>query len=171
MSSKDGIGISRLTSRLEEGAVVYVDDFAASGKQFVDARRQVGPCLVGNFPEFFLLPCICEEAQARVQACGVEVRVEHIHTLQERPLLDSCGLLDSRPRERLVHLCKLVSPYAGLGWGGLATMVVYQWNCPNTTPLVLRGSKGQYPYKGVLPRVKDLPVASHALHAQESPPS
>jgi hypothetical protein len=158
VNATDAVGISEITNRLAEGAVVYVDDFSATGRQFLQAREQVGPCIVGNFPEFLLLPCICEEAARKVQAIGVEILADRVHGLQERPLRDGCGLLDDATRRHLVELCLEISPKWGLGYAGLATMIVYQWNAPNTTPLVLRGSKGQHPFRGVLPRFKDLPV-------------
>ena len=62
LDSKDAIGIQEMTAKLGRGALIYIDDFAGTGKQFIRSRRNVAEYVVGTFSEFFLLPCICEEA-------------------------------------------------------------------------------------------------------------
>src|SRR5579872_5766395 len=52
-------------------------------------------------------------------------------------------------------LCSFVR--FGLGFGGLASVVVMYHNCPNNVPLILRGSLGQRTFRGILPRSSDLP--------------
>ena len=54
--------IDKKTNELEEGAIVYVDDFAGTGRQFCTTRDNVKENIVGSFVEFLLVPVICEEA-------------------------------------------------------------------------------------------------------------
>ncbi|MGA8541511.1 MAG: hypothetical protein WB566_18560 [Terriglobales bacterium] len=56
------LGLNKLTNELAEGAIVYVDDFSGTGKQFCEFRNFISQNIVGNFSEFLLVPCICEEA-------------------------------------------------------------------------------------------------------------
>ena len=160
LHSRDSRGIQEATREIGLGAIIYVDDFAGTGKQFERSRRQVAEYVVGSFSEFFLLPCICEEAVARIQAVGVESRAGFVHTSDERPLRSECEFL---PEGRRRALNKLSEENWGnrkksLGFGRLATNVVFYRNAPNTTPLVFRGNLGQHPYHGIVPRFDDLKV-------------
>jgi len=157
--SKDILGFQRLMNKLEEGAIVYVDDFAGTGDQFCGSRRYLAEYIVGSFSEFFLLPCICEEAESQVAAQGVEPVYSHLDRACDRPLHDAGQVLPPALKERLVTLCSEVigRPNSGLGYHRLAAMVVFYRNAVNQVPAVLRGNKLQDRYVGVLPRTTDLP--------------
>ena len=73
-------------------------------------------------------------------------------------LHDEGVLLSDKGKERLVELCLLCHPKKkiALGFDGLATNVIFYRAAPNTTPLVLRGSLGQKPYVGLVPRFDEL---------------
>jgi len=158
LDSKDIPGLRRATEELGEGAIIYVDDFAGTGKQFSKSWQFVRQYVVGNFSEFFLLPCICEEAKDLLELQGVEPVAQHIHTIAERPLHDRCTVLHPDIKKRLRDLCAEISEKShGLGYKRLATMVVIYTNAPNHTPLVLRGNPSQNKYIGVIPRTTDLP--------------
>jgi hypothetical protein len=60
-------------------------------------------------------------------------------------------------RERVAAICKGIDKF-GLGYKGLATMVVLYRNAPNTVPVMLRGNVNQKPYFGIFPRWIDLPL-------------
>ncbi len=153
---KDVQGLHDLTVRLRKGAVIYVDDFAASGDQFQSVRQHLYENIPGAFSEFFLLPCICIEAHEEISKTGVDVVTNHIHCHDERPLHPASTLLDVTAKVRLVELCEELDSNYPLGYRRLATMVVYFRNAPNTIPLVLRGSR-KYRRLGIFPRTKDLP--------------
>ena len=158
LHSGEGVNIHQLTMKLQTGAIVYVDDFAGTGKQFLRSRQHVAQFVAGAFSEFFLLPCICEEAQLKIEAAGVIPTSGFVHTKSERPLLAACGFLGQMRRERLVALSnKYWSSKTALGFGRLATNVVYYSNAPNTTPLIFRGNRSQAPLVGIVPRYDDLP--------------
>ena len=157
LDSRDLNGIRQKTRMLRTGAIIYVDDFAATGSQFMRSRNVVFDATEGAFAEFFLLPCICEEAHSQIAANGVEPCASIIHTRSERPLLGQCDFLSSRRREELVAVSlSYWPPKWSLGFGGLATNIVFYNNAPNTTPPIFRGSIGQEPVRGIVPRFDDL---------------
>ena len=151
--------IQELTMELGSGAIVYVDDFAGTGNQFIKSRKIAAEYIVGPFSEFFLLPCICEEAQSRIQDVGVKLLSGFVHKRSERPFFKDCDFLDPQQRKKLLTLSyKYWNKRATLGFCGLATNVVFDRNAPNTTPLIFRGNLEQKPHFGVVPRFDDLPT-------------
>ena len=159
LHSGEGINIQKLTIKLGSGAIVYVDDFAGTGKQFMRSRKSVAEFVAGAFSEFLLLPCICEEAYSRIEAAGIKPQIAFVHKKSERPLLDDCNFLGRRQRERLVTLSHEIWGRANaLGFDRMATNVVFYRNAPNTTPLIFRGNLGQRPKHGIVPRYDDLPL-------------
>ncbi len=158
LHSTDGGGIHEKTKKIEYGALIYVDDFAGTGKQFVRSRERAAEFVAGSFSEFFLLPCICEEALTRIKESGVAPRPGFVHQKSERPLLEECNTLPDVRRKQLVELCYRFwgRRKVSLGFDGLATNVVFYRNAPNTTPLLFRGNLGQEPFRGIVPRFDDL---------------
>ena len=158
LDSKDALGINNLTKKLQEGAIVYIDDFVGSGRQFEKSRNFLVQSVVGSFSEFLLVPAICEEGLLRLNEMGVDVYSGHIHAKAERPLHHHSHLLEGTGRERLVEICKEIRPNMSLGFDNMATMIVLYRNSPNSLPAILRGSDKQAPFYGLFPRFKDLPV-------------
>ncbi len=121
LDGRDTLGLHNATNELGQGAIVYVDDFIASGTQFCTARDFAADYIIGNFAEFVLLPCICEEALYELGKRGVEAFKKHIHSKQERPLHPESTLLDERTKSRLLELTTPIDKKWGLGYKGLAT--------------------------------------------------
>lgn len=158
VDGRDAVGLNEKTAELGQGAIVYVDDFAGTGDQFSPAHEFAAQYIVGTFSEFYLVPCMCEEALITVGKLGVEPLTKKIHAKDDRPLHDNSTIFDPQSKQRLIELSLSIDADEGLGYGGLATMVVFFHNAPDTTPLLLRGSLGQQPVRGVLPRTTDLPA-------------
>lgn len=158
--SKDVRGLRDITDKMEEGAIIYIDDFGGTGDQFTKSRGWVAQFILGKFAEFFLLPCICSEAEHKLCLLGIETVYKHLHTTDERPLHDDCSLFSPKTKERIRELCGEIvdRPGGGLGYHNMATMVVFYRNATNHLPSVLRGNRAQDRYKGVLPRTTDLPI-------------
>ncbi len=154
--SKDVTGLQQLTRDLDRGALIYVDDFAGTGRQFLRNRKHAATYVVGTFSEFFIGVCVCEEARLRMEQVGVVPAAAFWHPRSERPLDPSSSLLREGQRTSLLGLSAEIHPNGGLGFGGLATSIVLYRNAPNSTPLLLRGNLGQAPFRGVLPRFDDL---------------
>lgn len=159
LSSQDIRGLKSVTGDIGAGAIVYVDDFCGTGSQFLRNRSQIAEHVTGAFSEFVLAPVICEEAYARVEDVGVVPIAGLKHTRGERPLHPACDLLPQDLKQRITDICYNMHPKLGLGFGELATMVVFYRNAPNTMPLVFRGNLGQSPLRGIFPRSDDLPYA------------
>jgi hypothetical protein len=158
LDSRDVLGITQASGEIENGAIVYVDDFSGSGGQFARSRDYVAENLIGTFAEFFLVACICEEAMYKLAERRVEARAGCIHSKAERPLHEQGDSLEQSEKERLRAICNEIDRRSGLGYSSLATHVVLYRNCPNTAPVLLRGNKGQDRFIGVFPRTDDLEV-------------
>ena len=162
LDGRDAMGINAETRKREQGAIIYIDDFVGSGKQFERARDFAQQSVVGTFSEFLLVPSICEEGYTKLTRMGVAVYSGHIHPKAERPLHDHSHLMTEENRERLTAICKEIRPNAALGYENMATMVVIYRNAPNSIPAVLRGSDKQQPFYGLFPRFK-APANQEAL--------
>jgi hypothetical protein len=158
IDSKNVRELHEVTSKLEQGAIIYVDDFSGSGDQFCEVRDYLKDYIVGNFSEFFLLPCICEEAIYELAKRGVEAVAEIIHAKTHRPLHNMSSIFEKQTKNRLMEISRQIDKRGGLGYKSMATMVVFYRNCPTSTPTLLRGNVKQKPFVGILPRTTDLPV-------------
>jgi hypothetical protein len=151
--------ISKWTNYLQVGAIIYVDDFAGTGNQFLTNRKTVAPFVAGSFSEFYLSVVVCEEAKKRIEAENVVPISQKVHNLIDRPLLNGCLTLSELER---IGLCELETQNFGgeaFGYSQLATNVVFFRNTPDTTPRLLRGHDNQTPLKGIVPRTTDLALA------------
>ena len=156
---KDAVAIHQTTRELRRGAIVYVDDFAGTGDQFMKTRKHVKEYVAGTFSEFLLLACVCEEAKRKIERAGVEIQSGIVHKKEDRPLLECSTLLDRGKKARILHVSRNIwGERNAMGYKGLATNVVIYNNAPNSTPLVFRGSLFQEGFFGVVPRVDDLPI-------------
>lgn len=157
LDSKDVRGLHNATSKLGEGAIIYVDDFIGTGDQFCRSRDFAAEYILETFSEFVLAACVCEEALYALGKRGIQARAGYLHSISERVLHESSSLLDTDRKERLLELGRQIFRRGSLGYKDLASMVVFYRNAPNSTPWLLRGNVSQKPYVGVLPRTTDLP--------------
>lgn len=162
LDCKDMLNLHKVTAQLGSGAIVYVDDFAGTGDQFCRSRDAMAQCIPENFVEFFLLPCICEEAVSQLDTRGIRPICARIHRRHERPLHKDCDTLSIPTKAHLIKLCGTVNGRegTGLGYEGMATMVVFYRNAPNSLPSALRGNYNKTGYHGLFPRHEDLPIKS-----------
>lgn len=156
IDSNNVSGFSDLTKEISDGVIVYVDDFAGSGDQFLNARKFFADHFIGSFSEFFLLPSICEEAYNRFDEAGVTPITSHLHTIEERPLFKNSNCLNEKVKCKILQYCKRIHSRWGLGYRNMATMVIFYRNSPTSVPLVFRGDVGQKKWKGLFPRTTDL---------------
>jgi hypothetical protein len=154
----DGDLMTKYTNQLGSGAVVYVDDFSGSGEQFIKNRNKIAPFITGNFAEFFLIACICEEGSERLEVEGVTPIAGITHLKRDRPLHADSTLFPAAVKQKLIDLADTMYPPVGLGFLEMASMVVMSRNAPDNVPLFLRGSPQQTPYCGIFPRWDDLPI-------------
>jgi hypothetical protein len=160
VDANDALGLHKTTSDLGSGAIVYVDDFVGTGNQFSKVRAFIAQQIVGTFSEFLLVHGVCEEGIAELgHHNAVEPVPVRVHGRTERPLHELCSILPDDVKEELRNHCLRLSPAFGLGFRRLASMVVYYRNAPNTVPVLLRGTIGQVPLRGIVPRTTDLDAA------------
>jgi hypothetical protein len=157
LDSKDGTGLLETTFKLGYGAIVYVDDFVGTGNQFCKSRDFVSQQILGQFVEFLIVPYVCEEALDPLNKRSIEYRSLAVHRKSDRLLHPDSNICSRQLKADLLKVCRRVDRRFSLGYHNLGSMIVYARNCPNTTPAVLRGNKGQDPFVGLLPRVTDLP--------------
>jgi hypothetical protein len=157
LDSRNTLGINEVTNKLGKGAIIYIDDFVGTGDQFCRARDFAAQNIVGTFSEFLLVPSICEEAIYKLGERGIEAFTGHLHSKVDRPLHANSAILAPAAKDRLVELCREISPKMGLGYEDMAAMVILYRNSPNNIPAVLRGNPHGAKYHGLFPRFKDLP--------------
>jgi len=157
IDGRDTLNLVKAMNELGEGALIYVDDFVGTGNQFCTERDFIANNFVGTFAEFMLAPSICEEAFEKLDERGIQAFAGHKHIKSERPLHPECDVFDEEDRRRAAALCKKIDKF-GLGYKGMATMVVLYRSAPNTVPVILRGNVNQKPYFGIFPRTIDLPL-------------
>jgi hypothetical protein len=157
VDSKDVLELNKLTSKLGSGAIIYVDDFSGSGHQFCTVRDFISDHIIGNFSEFFLLACICEEANYELNLRRVETVAGFVHKKVARPLHPDSSIFNKATKDRLIEICNKIDPNGALGYKKLATMVVFYRNAPTSLPVILRGRVNQKGWIGILPRTTDLP--------------
>jgi len=157
LDSKDVRGLHEATTKLGDGAIIYVDDFIGTADQFCRSRDFAAEYILETFSEFLLAASVCEEALYALGKRGIQARIGRLHSINERALHESSSLLDFGNKERLLELGRQISRRGSLGYKDLASMVVFYRNAPNSTPWLLRGNVFQKPYVGVLPRTTDLP--------------
>jgi hypothetical protein len=155
--SRDIRGLTQLADKLKEGAIVYVDDFVGSARQFGRARDFVMQYVFENFAEFLLVPSICEEGKDELERRGIEVLAHNVHMKADRALQTTCTFFNEVDRNRVIEICEQIDPKMALGVEKMATMVVFYRNAPNQIPAVLRGNKDLKPFHGIFPRTTDLP--------------
>jgi len=157
LDSNDILKLRKVTSDLGNGAIVYVDDFVGSGTQFEGTQDFVRNYIQGNFAEFLLAACICDEAFELLKYSSLELIPCIKHSKCDRPLLAECDKLSAEDKVVLRDLCRRldVVQQMGLGFGGMATMFVSYLNSPDNCSLALRGNVGQVPVHGLLPRTTD----------------
>lgn len=149
--------LKALTDRLEEVAIVYIDDFIGSGRQFCVSRDFTMQHIFAKVSEFMLAPSVCEEGRTALEDRGIEVIADQIHLKTDRALLEDCLFMNAADRARAIELCQSINPKMPLGVDRMATMVVFYRNSPNQIPALLRGNKDLKPFRGLFPRTTDLP--------------
>jgi hypothetical protein len=158
LDANNTLGFNKITNDLEEGALIYVDDFVGTGNQFCEARDFAAKFIEGTFSEFLLVPIICEEGFYPLGERGIEAFAGHVHSKAERPLHANSNLLDKKTKKRLIEVCSEIDPHMGLGWLDSAAMVVLYRNAPDNIPILFRGNEKQAPFVGIFPRTTDMPV-------------
>jgi len=151
--------IHKITDSLGQGVIIYGDDFAGTGEQFCLEQEQLSNYVVGNFAHYYLVHTACEEAMLKIDGNGVVPWQHAIHAKNVRPLHENSTILTAEERACLTQLCLKIgkSKKGSLGYGDLATSIVFYKNTPDNVPRIFRGDSSQKSFRGLVPRTTDLP--------------
>ncbi len=142
----------------DDPKVVFLDDFIGTGKQACHSWNGMICGLVSRPVELYLavIASVPEGAQ-RVER-ETPLRVISLHTIGERHrLLSSSNTAFSGAQKKAIgNYCRRAGN-TPLGFGNLGLLVSFAYGSPNNTISVIRGSKRQEPWRGLLPRWEDLP--------------
>lgn len=140
----------------EKLAVVFLDDFIGTGKQVTDYWKQVlSQYIRPTQPMYVGTVVACDIGKEKVEA-ETPLRVMVVHRIQNRHLFEPTDRFTQEEKNRIRGYCERVGN-PPLGIGDLGVMVSFAHGCPNNTLSIIRGSKRQKHWKGILPRFGDLP--------------
>lgn len=137
--------------------VVFLDDFIGTGKQVRDYWRDVVSQLVPEYLPLYLGVVAAYHDGLRKVEGECPIRVVSVHTLdsQHQLLGDANSRFNRDQKEILRKYCERWGNHP-LGFHAMGALVSFFHGTPNNTPSVIRGSKRQRPYRGLLPGWDDL---------------
>ena len=136
-------------------AVVFLDDFIGTGKTISDYWVQVlSQYIRPDQPTFLGTAVGCVPGIDRIRN-ETPLITTSVHHVQNTHLLFQSELFTEAERYTIRAYCDRVGN-PPLGVGGLGVMVAFAHGCPNNALAILRGSKKQKAFRGILPRFNDL---------------
>jgi len=137
--------------------LVFLDDFIGTGATVCDfwaeILQQLG--VRRSQPLYIATAVACEIGMERIQN-ETPFQIIPLHIVQPRHLLLDSDQFTAEEKARVVNYCAAVGN-PPLGIGGLGALVAFAHGAPNNTLAILRGSKRQGNWVGILPRYEDLP--------------
>lgn len=135
--------------------IVFLDDFVGTGKQVSDNwDESFGQLVPPNIPTYLAVLSAFGPGIDNVHN-RTRLRVLNVHTLDHKLQLKSCPGLAAGERRTIEGYCN-DAENEPLGFGGLGLLVSFAHSTPNNAISVLRGSKGQRAFPGILPGHRDL---------------
>lgn len=130
--------------------VVLIDDFVGTGSKVLrDWDTGLDDIIPADIPVLLLVLLGCRSGLRRIdESCRVDS--ECVHITANRQYLDKCRALSPLAKKRIKQYCKKVGNWP-LGFGEMGLLVSFYHGTPNNTISVIRGSKRQKPWKGILP--------------------
>lgn len=145
-----------LASANRSAALVFLDDFVGTGKKVTDFWNDVLSQHISPSQSMYLgVAVACRQGLEKIQA-ETPLRVIPVHIVQPRYFLDTTNRFTAVEKALITEYCERVGN-PSLGVGKLGLMLAFVHGCPNNVLSILRGSKRQRQWKGILPRYEDLP--------------
>jgi len=137
--------------------VFFMDDFVGTGKQVSDAWETLCQVIPDYIPMYLAVVAAFKEGIKRIEK-ETPLRVLCVHTLGPKyQLMESAFRgLSNQEKSAVKAYCDKADNQP-LGFGDLGLLVSFAYGSPNNTISVIRGSKGQDPWLGLLPTWEDLP--------------
>lgn len=137
-------------------ALIFLDDFIGTGKNVSDYWKNVlSQYIYPTQPMYVGTLVACSVGLRKVEE-ETPLRVIPVHIVQPRHLLNDTDRFTPAEKYRIRAYCDRVGN-PPLGIGDLGVMVAFAHGCPNNTLSIIRGSKRQDHWRGILPRYGDLP--------------
>jgi hypothetical protein len=136
-------------------AVVFLDDFIGTGKTVSDYWNEVlSQYIRPDQPMFLGTAVACIPGIDRIHQ-ETPLLTSAVHHVQNAHLLFQSAHFTEAERYTIRTYCDQVGN-PPLGVGGLGVMLAFAHGCPNNALAILRGSKKQKAWRGILPRFNDI---------------
>ena len=158
--SSQFVSLSEIQGKLirsESPVLFFLDDFVGTGNQVCTGWRQMISQVVPEYiPCFLAVIAASAEGIRRVER-ETPMEVICVHSLGSRSQLTKtkCRGLSAQERTIIRRYCDKARNMP-LGYGNLALLLSFAHGTPNNTISVIRGSKKQKPFVGLLPDWEDL---------------
>jgi hypothetical protein len=132
--------------------IVFLDDFAGTGKQVCDGWADTFQELAaGAGRTFLILAAAFKRGRDRIQK-ETELQVFAAHLLGDKSNIfsDQCEHFTAAEKQLLLKYCERASSTHPRGWGECGLAVVFYHRCPNGSVPVLHVSHSNW--KGLFPR-------------------
>ncbi len=145
------------THNMDSPIIFFLDDFIGSGTKVADYWKSTLSQLVHeSFPLYVAVLAACKEGIKKIKNESPIIPVS-AHSIRR-----SCYLFDSANRnftssEKTIirRHCERIKNLP-FGYGDLGLMISFVQGTPNNSIAIIRGSKGQKPWSGLLPGYNDL---------------
>jgi hypothetical protein len=154
------IQLGRLLRKAPSAMVIFVDDFAGSGRQFAGSFEAWKSAVsLPAVTSVLVTVVMCPEALEKVQALGVETKHAVLHGPDDRFQV-ACKLrVGEQGYAVLASYARELHSRYPYGMYDMGCMTVLYRNSNNNIPYLLRGTKGQRVWIGLFPRADQLSPA------------
>ena len=135
-----------------DDTVVFVDDFAGTGRQACEAwMSNLAELLPGN-PRVVLLLVASSRVARRKIGSETLMRVEshRVLTTSDDLFHSSCSHFSGAEKARILELCRQADPQKPKGFGDCGFVIVFAHRCPNNSIAILHAANRRW--KGLFPR-------------------
>lgn len=141
----------------ENPTVFFLDDFVGTGDQVVRYWEEVLSQLVPDYIAIYLAVVAAMPEGSRHIERTTPIRVLPVHTVPTRHQIISsaCQRFSAHEKKTVGHYCDHIGNKP-LGHGECGLLLSFAYGTPNNSLSVIRGSKGQKPWRGLLPGWEDL---------------
>jgi len=160
----NGLGASRydelfihkadlLREELEpDDTVVFVDDFAGTGNQAINAwNESLGELLPGQPRAFLVLVAARDQAIDRINKdTSLTVRAHRRLRPRDDLFATGCSWFSTSDKARVLHYCRRADIENPRGYGSCGLLIVFAHRCPNNSLPILHAPTAAF--RGLFPR-------------------
>jgi hypothetical protein len=135
-----------------DDTVVFVDDFAGTGQQAVDAWNESLGILLPNRPHtFLLLAVVIREAATKIgRETPIKVRAFRNLGPQDNFFAPGCTHFNGHEKARALDYCAIADGAHPRGFGECGVLLVLAHRCPNNSLPILHSNNPAF--RGLFPR-------------------